>query len=97
MEKGKSGSNDALSLEEVSTLIGILSKEYNTTASSILSKLDSVSGNLDALNRLQTGDRSVKWTEEEDDLLHKKSDLIKKWKGEGQVELRRKYLAFKPK
>ena len=97
MEKGKSGSNDALSLEDVSVLIGILSKEYNTTASSILSKLDSVSGDLDALNRLQTGDRSVRWTEEEDDLLHKKSDLIKKWKGEGQVELRRKYLVFKPK
>jgi hypothetical protein len=39
----------------------------------------------------------VRWTEEEDDLLHKNSDLIKKWKGAEQVELRRKYLAFKTK
>jgi hypothetical protein len=97
MEKGKPATSDELSVEEMSTLIGILAREYKTTASSILSKLDSVSGDLDALHRLLSGDRTVRWTEEEDDLLHKNSDLIKKWKGAEQVELRRKYLVFKTK
>jgi hypothetical protein len=76
-------------------LIGILAKEYKTTCSAIVSKLDSVSGDLDALHRLLSGDQSVKWTADEDDQLNKNSELLKKWKGEAQIELRKKYLAYK--
>ena len=78
-------------------LISILAKEYKTTASSILRKLDSVSGDLDSLNRLLSGDQTVKWTDEEDDLLNKNSELLKKWKGNSQVDLRKKYLSYKTK
>lgn len=78
-------------------LISILAREYKTTASSILQKLDSVSGDLTALNRLLSGDATVKWTDEEDDLLNKNAELLKKWKGNSQVDLRKKYLAYKVK
>jgi hypothetical protein len=54
--------DSTLTLEEVGTLISILAKEYNTTIPSILHKLDSVSGDLDALHRLLTGDKTVQWT-----------------------------------
>lgn len=44
------------------TLVSILAKEYKTTIPSVLHKLDSVSGDLNALHRLLLGDRSVEWT-----------------------------------
>jgi hypothetical protein len=76
-------------------LVSILAKEYKTTVPSILHKLDQVSGDLEALNLLLSGDQTVKWSDEEDDLLHKNADLLKKWKGEERVDLRKKYLSFK--
>jgi hypothetical protein len=97
MEKAKQVGSDELSVEEMGVLISILAKEYKTTTSSVLRKLDSVSGDLDALNRLLSGDQTVKWTDEEDDLLNKNGDLLKKWKGNNQVDLRKKYLAYKVK
>lgn len=48
------------------TLVSILAKEYNTTNSSILRKLDKVSGHLPSLNRLLSGDQMVQWSDEED-------------------------------
>lgn len=97
MEKGKSHNTDEISSEEMGVLISILAREYKTTTAAILQKLDLVSGDLDSLNRLLSGDQSVKWTPEEDDLLNKNPELLKKWKGSKQVELRKKYLAFKTK
>jgi hypothetical protein len=46
---------------------------------------------------LLTGDRTVEWSPEEDDLLARNSDLLKRWKGNEQADLRRKYVAFKVK
>ena len=89
--------SSGLSIEDIGKLVTVLAQEYNTTISAILSKLDSVSGDLDALHRLLSGDKSVEWTREEDDLLSRNSDLLKKWKGNEQTELRKKYLAFKVK
>lgn len=62
-------------------LVSILAKEYKTTVPSILHKLDKVSGDLMALNLLLSGDQTVKWSDEEDDLIHKNADLLARWKG----------------
>lgn len=97
MEKGKSQEGGELTSEEMAALISILAREYKTTASAVLQKLDLVSGDLDSLNKLLGGDHSVKWTADEDDLLNKNPELLKKWKGNNQVELRKKYLNFKVK
>ena len=63
----------------------------------MLHKLDAVSGDLNALHRLLSGDRSAEWTREEDDLLSRNTELFKKWKGNEQSELRKKYLSYKVK
>jgi hypothetical protein len=89
MDKG------TLTIAEMGNLISILAKEYNTTVPSILHKLDSVSGDLNALHRLLSGDRGVEWTREEDDLISKNSDLLKRWKGAEATDLRKKYLQYK--
>lgn len=96
MDKGSSN-NSPLTVAEMGTLISILANEYNTTVPSILHKLDTVSGDLNALHRLLEGDRSVEWTKDEDDLLAKNADIIKKWKGSDSAELRRKYVQYKSK
>lgn len=95
MDKGYA--NDELSSAEMSALVSILSKEYKTTASSLLHKLNLVSGDLNALHRLLSGDKTVEWSPEEDDMLAKNSELLKRWKGNDQAELRRKYIAYKTK
>lgn len=69
----------------MATLVGILAKEYKTTTASLLQKLNVVSGDLNALHRLLSGDRSVEWSAEEDDMLAKNSDLLKRWKGNEQA------------
>jgi hypothetical protein len=43
------------------------------------------------------GDKSVEWGREEDDLLNKNPELLKRWKGADSAELRKKYLTFKSK
>jgi len=82
MDKGNTNiGTSALTSAEIGVLLGILANEYNTTVPSILSKLDSVSGDLNALHSLLSGDRSVEWNKEEDDLLNKNQELLKRWKG----------------
>ncbi len=95
MDKGHSG--DELTSTEMSALLAILSKEYKTTTASLLHKLNLVSGDLNSLHRLLSGDKTVEWSPEEDDMLAKNSELLKRWKGNEQAELRRKYVAYKTK
>lgn len=64
-------SSAPLTLNEMAALINALAEEYSTTVPAILSKLDSVSGDLNALNSLLSGDKRVEWSKEEDDLLAK--------------------------
>jgi len=61
----------------------------------VLHKLDNVSGDLNALHSLLSGERYVEWSKEEDDLLSKNSELLKKWKGNQSTDRRKKYLNFK--
>jgi hypothetical protein len=77
--------------------VTVLASEYNSTVPAILHKLDAVSGDLQALHRLMVGDKSVEWGREEDDLLNKNPELLKRWKGAESAELRKKYLTFKLK
>lgn len=95
MDKGRSV--EELTSEEMAVLVSVLAKEYKTTTASLLQKLNVVSGDLHALNRLLSGDRSVEWSPEEDDLLAKNSELLKRWKGNEQAELRKKFIAYKTK
>ncbi len=74
-------SSSPLAFAEMANLISVLATEYNTTTTSILGKLDSVSGDLNALHRLLQGDESIKWSKEEDDLLSKNTNILKQWKG----------------
>ena len=74
-------SSSPLTFAEMANLISVLANEYNTTTTSILGKLDSVSGDLNALHRLLQGDESIKWSKEEDDLLSKNTNILKQWKG----------------
>lgn len=90
-------SNTPLTNAEIATLLSVLAEEYKTTVPSILHKLDAVSGDLIALHRWLSGDRSVQWSREEDDLLNKNTELLKQWKGHESAELRKKYLHFKAK
>ena len=41
--------------------------------------------------------KKTEWSKEEDDLLNKNPDLLKKWKGGPATERRKKYLHFKAK
>jgi hypothetical protein len=62
-----------------------------------LRQLDLVSGDLNALGRIYRGEKGVEWSKEEDELLSKNPELIKKWKGVNAAELRKKYLQYKSK
>ena len=84
-----------MSATELGSLLNILAKEYRTTFPVLLKRLDSVSGNLDALARVLNGDSCVEWTKEEDEMLSRNSDLLVRWKGQEAVQLRSKYLAKK--
>lgn len=87
-----------MSLGELATLLQILAKEYGTTLPVIIRKLDRVSGDVKALDRIFTNkDDKAEWTPEEDELLNKNSNLLARWKGEEAVDLRKKYLATKLK
>ena len=97
MDKGNTVSTAPLSLAEIGSLLSTLADEYKTTIPAILSKLDSTSGDLKALHRLLAGDKSAEWTKEEDDLITKNPDLLKKWKGADSADVRKKYLAYKSK
>lgn len=75
-------SND-MSLGELAQLLLILAKEYGTTLPVIIRKLDRVSGDVKALDRIFTNkDDKLEWTPEEDDLLNKNPGILTRWKGE---------------
>lgn len=97
MDRGSNVSSSGLSLAETAQLLNTLADEYNTTLPVILCKLDAVSGDLNSLHRLLSGDKSVEWSREEDDLLAKNPDLLKRWKGNVAADLRKKYLQHKVK
>ena len=90
-------SSAPLTLNETAALINALAQEYSTTVPAILYKLDSVSGDLNALNSLLSGDKRVEWSKEEDDLLAKNPELLKRWKGSSAADQRKKYLQHKVK
>jgi hypothetical protein len=98
MEKSSvSVSSSPLTLAELGQLLSTLADEYQTTIPAILSKLDSVSGDLQALHRALSGDKSAEWSKEEDDLMTKNPEILKKWKGAESADLRKKYLVYKSK
>lgn len=74
-------SSAVLTNAEIASLLGVLAEEYKTTVPAILHKLDGVSGDLNGLHKLLTGDKSMEWSKEEDDLLTKNPELLKRWKG----------------
>lgn len=87
-----------LSLGELAELLNVLAKEYGTTLPVIIRKLDRVSGDVRALDRIYSQkDDKVEWTPEEDELLSKNSAILARWKGEEAVELRKRYLSTKLK
>lgn len=87
-----------LSLGELAELLSVLAKEYNTTLPVLIRKLDRVSGDVRALDRIYTEkDDKAEWTPEEDGLLNKNAAILARWKGEENVELRKRYLANKSK
>lgn len=60
--------------------------------------MDRVSGDIRALDRIYTEkDDKAEWTPEEDGLLTKNAAILSRWKGEENVELRKRYLANKNK
>ena len=63
----------------------------------ILKKLDEVSGDLFALDNYYSRRKNTLWSKEDDDLLLKNPEVMKKWKGKEAAELRKKYLQYKPK
>lgn len=74
----------------------MLAKEYGTSLPAIIRKLDKVSGDVRALDRIFAHkDDKVEWTSEEDELLEKNSALLVRWKGEEAVQLRKKYLTHR--
>lgn len=97
MDKGSNISSTPLTTSEIATLLKVAAEEYKTTIPSLLAKLDAVSGDLNALHQLLSGDKSVEWTKDEDDLMSKNPELLKRWKGVEAVELRKKYLSHKAK
>lgn len=71
-----------LSLGELAELLSVLAKEYNTTLPVLIRKLDRVSGDVRALDRIYTQkDDKAEWTQEEDDLLAKNAAILTRWKG----------------
>jgi hypothetical protein len=81
-----------LSLEEMGEMLRILAKEYQTTIPVILEKLDKVSGNLGLLHKVMNGERTLQWTEAEDEMLGTRPEFIEKLKGKENCQLRKKYL-----
>lgn len=51
-KKSQTASTTPLSIAEIGALVTVLASEYNSTVPAILHKLDSVSGDLQALHRL---------------------------------------------
>ena len=86
-----------LSPLELASVLNVLAKEYHTTLPALLRKLDRVSGNLEQLDRLYSGDTRLEWTEEEDAMLAKNENLLVRWKGEEAVRTRKQYLQWKSK
>lgn len=83
---------------ELAELLSVLAKEYNTTLPLLIRKLDRVSGDVRALDKIYTNrDDKVEWTTDEDGLLAKNAGILTRWKGEEAVELRRRYLQSKKK
>jgi uncharacterized protein YdaL len=87
-----------MSVGELAELLAILAHEYNTTLPVIIRKLDRVSGDIKALDRIYTQkDDKLEWTPEEDELLAKNPAILARWKGEESVEMRKRFLATKLK
>ena len=87
-----------LSLGELAQLLSVLAKEYNTTLPVLIRKLDRVSGDVRALDKVCTlKDDKAEWTTEEDELLAKNPGILARWKGEESVDLRKRYLAVRNK
>lgn len=87
-----------MSLGELAELLSVLAKEYNTTLPVLIRKLDRVSGDVRALEKIYTNkDDKAEWTPEEDALIGKNSSILTRWKGEEAVELRKRYLQGKKK
>lgn len=87
-----------MSLGELAELLSVLAKEYNTTLPVLIRKLDRVSGDVRALEKIYTNkDDRAEWTPEEDGLIVKNASILARWKGEEAVELRKRYLQSKKK
>lgn len=87
-----------MSLGELAELLAVLAREYGTTLPLLIRKLDRVSGDVRALDKIYSQrDDKIEWTAEEDSLLGKNSALLNRWKGEEAVELRKRYLASRSK
>lgn len=75
-----------LSLGELAELLSVLAKEYGTTLPILIRKLDRVSGDVRALDKIYfQKDDKVEWTPEEDELLAKNPGILSRWKGEEAV------------
>lgn len=67
---------------ELAELLNVLAQEYGTTLPVIIRKLDRVSGDVKALDRIYSQkDDKLEWTPEEDDLLAKNPAILARWKG----------------
>lgn len=87
-----------LSLGELTQILSVLAKEYNTTLPVLIRRLDRVSGDIRALDRVcSQKDDKAEWTPEEDELLVKNPGILARWKGEEAVDLRKRYLATRAK
>ena len=72
-----------LSIGELAELLSVLAKEHNTTLPVLIRKLDRVSGDVRALDKMLTQkDEKLEWTPEEDELLAKNPGIMVRWKGE---------------
>ena len=84
-----------VSVGELASLLQVLATEYHTSLPSLVRKLDRVSGNLEHLELIFSGDNRYEWSEEEDELLSKNEALLVRWKGQESVDERKKYLKWK--
>jgi hypothetical protein len=74
--------SNLMSLGELAELLNVLAKEYGTTLPVLIRKLDRVSGDVKALERIYSqNDNRVEWTPEEDELLAKNVAILIRWKG----------------
>lgn len=87
-----------LSLGELAELLSVLAKEYGTTLPVLIRRLDRVSGDVRALDKVYSQkDDKPEWTPEEDALLARNPALLVRWKGQESVDLRKRYLAARSK